>query len=100
MTVMALLVAAGMAPRIPESGAESTLTTPALVLDQPANARATSDVAILAGGCFWGVQGVFQHVEDVASAVSGYAGGAADTAHYQMVGSDATGHAGSGPSHL
>jgi peptide-methionine (S)-S-oxide reductase len=93
VTVMALLVAAGMAPRIPQSGAESALTTPALVLDQPANARATSDVAILAGGCFWGVQGVFQHVEGVAIAVSGYAGGAADTAHYQMVGSDATGHA-------
>jgi methionine-S-sulfoxide reductase len=93
VTVMALLVAAGMALRISQSGAESARTIPAPVLDQPANARATSDVAILAGGCFWGVQGVFQDVEGVASAVSGYAGGAADTAHYQMVGSDAIGHA-------
>jgi len=50
-------------------------------------------VAILADGCFWGVQGVFQHVDGVTSAVSGYAGGAADTAHYEMVSSNTTGHA-------
>jgi peptide-methionine (S)-S-oxide reductase len=48
---------------------------------------------VLAGGCFWGVQGVFQHVDGVTSAVSGYAGGRADTAHYQMVGTSTTGHA-------
>jgi peptide-methionine (S)-S-oxide reductase len=50
-------------------------------------------MAVLAGGCFWGVQGVFQHVQGVTSAVSGYAGGAADTAHYEMVGTSTTGHA-------
>ena len=50
-------------------------------------------MAVLAGGCFWGVQGVFQHVEGVRNAVSGYAGGAANTAHYRMVGSGTTGHA-------
>lgn len=49
--------------------------------------------AILAGGCFWGVQGVFQHVEGVKSATSGYAGGAAKTADYDSVGSGNTGHA-------
>ncbi|MCL2429882.1 MAG: peptide-methionine (S)-S-oxide reductase MsrA, partial [Alphaproteobacteria bacterium] len=54
---------------------------------------ATSEVAVLAGGCFWGVQGVFQHVDGVSSAVSGYAGGEQKTAHYQMVGSGTTGHA-------
>lgn len=48
---------------------------------------------VLAGGCFWGIQGVFQHVKGVENAVSGYAGGAADTAHYEMVGSGRTGHA-------
>jgi peptide-methionine (S)-S-oxide reductase len=53
----------------------------------------TSEVAVLAGGCFWGVQGVFQHVKDVSSAVSGYAGGARDTAHYEMTTSGTTGHA-------
>ncbi len=48
---------------------------------------------MLAGGCFWGVQGVFQHVAGVKNAVSGYAGGDATTAHYRVVGSGATGHA-------
>jgi peptide-methionine (S)-S-oxide reductase len=66
---------------------------PAFVLDTPANPQATSEVAILAGGCFWGVQGVFQHVQGVTSAVSGYAGGAGETAHYEMVGTNTTGHA-------
>jgi len=52
-----------------------------------------TEVAVLAGGCFWGVQGVFQHVEGVQNAVSGYAGGAADTARYRAVGGGRTGHA-------
>jgi len=47
----------------------------------------------LAGGCFWGVQGVYQHVKGVQKAVSGYAGGDAKTAHYEIVGSGMTGHA-------
>ena len=75
------------------SAAESARSIPPSVLDEPADVRATSEVAILAGGCFWGVQGVFQHVEGVTSAVSGYAGGAANTAHYEMVSSNTTGHA-------
>jgi len=49
--------------------------------------------AIFAGGCFWGVQGVYQHVKGVINAVSGYAGGAAETASYYVVGSGTTGHA-------
>jgi peptide-methionine (S)-S-oxide reductase len=48
---------------------------------------------VIAGGCFWGVQGVFQHVKGVTSAVSGYVGGAKETAQYEMVGSGTTGHA-------
>ncbi len=48
---------------------------------------------MLAGGCFWGVQGVFQHVDGVTNAVSGYAGGEAKTAKYETIGSGATGHA-------
>ena len=64
---------------------------PPPAIDEPA--PATSEVVVLAGGCFWGVQGVFQHVEGVSSAVSGYAGGAANTAHYEMVGTNTTGHA-------
>ena len=60
--------------------------------DPPAAGR-TSDVAVLAGGCFWGVQGVYQHVKGVTSAVSGYAGGEKSTARYERVGTGSTGHA-------
>ncbi|SDP28953.1 peptide-methionine (S)-S-oxide reductase [Phyllobacterium sp. OV277] len=49
--------------------------------------------AVFAGGCFWGVQGVFQHVDGVVSAISGYAGGAPETATYELVETSRTGHA-------
>jgi peptide-methionine (S)-S-oxide reductase len=55
--------------------------------------QATSEIAVLAGGCFWGVQGVFQHLKGVTGAVSGYAGGAKHTAHYEQIGQGTTGHA-------
>ena len=54
---------------------------------------ATSETAVFAGGCFWGVQGVFQHVKGVTSAVSGYAGGDKNTAKYEEVGTGRTRHA-------
>ena len=60
--------------------------------DVPAGSR-SSEVAVLAGGCFWGVQAVYQHVNGVTSAVSGYAGGEERTADYTMVGTGRTGHA-------
>jgi len=63
------------------------------VLDEPADPQATSEVAVLAGGCFWGIQGVFQHVDGVTGAVSGYAGGAAEAARYETVSTGTTGHA-------
>jgi peptide-methionine (S)-S-oxide reductase len=49
--------------------------------------------AVFAGGCFWGMEGVFEHVKGVSDVVSGYAGGKATTAHYEEVGSGRTGHA-------
>jgi peptide-methionine (S)-S-oxide reductase len=61
-------------------------------LDNPKAAGALQK-AVFAGGCFWGVQGVFQHVRGVRNAVSGYAGGDKMTAHYEIVGMGATGHA-------
>src|SRR5271169_3584235 len=88
-----LLLGAGIALRGLPLAAESARPVPPPALDEPANPTATSEVAVLAGGCFWGVQGVFQHVDGVTSAVSGYAGGGADTAHYEMVGTNTTGHA-------
>src|SRR5262249_30899015 len=68
---------------------------PAPNIDEPRN-EANSATAVFAGGCFWGVQGVFQHVQGVTSAVSGYAGGAKETAEYEKVGRGSTGHAESG----
>jgi peptide-methionine (S)-S-oxide reductase len=53
----------------------------------------TTATAVFAGGCFWGVQGVFQHVKGVTRAVSGYSGGSAETATYEQTGSGTTGHA-------
>src|SRR5471030_913213 len=64
---------------------------PAPTVDAPA--ATGPQTAVLAGGCFWGVQGVFQHVEGVTSAVSGYAGGEQATAQYEKVGSGSTHHA-------
>ena len=72
--------------------AERAVAIPAAALDEPAAASA-SENAVFAGGCFWGVQGVFQHVKGVSNAVSGYTGGAAGTARYEEVGSGTTGHA-------
>jgi peptide-methionine (S)-S-oxide reductase len=89
----ALLLGAGIALQVFPSAAESSRSIPPPVLDEPANPTATPEVAVLAGGCFWGVQGVFQHVDGVTGAVSGYAGGAANTAHYEMVATNTTGHA-------
>ena len=88
--VLALAIAGLSGPR---SSAEEARAIPAPALDEPAASTAGTEVAILAGGCFWGVQGVFQHVDGVIDAVSGYAGGARDTAQYQQVSTGSTGHA-------
>ena len=58
-----------------------------------AASQSTSEVAVLAGGCFWGVQGVYQHTTGITAAVSGYAGGQKNTANYDAIGSGGTGHA-------
>ncbi len=90
--LIAALAVSGLAAWMVPSSAEDAHVIPAPTLDeQPA--QATSEVAVLAGGCFWGVQGVFQHVEGVTRAVSGYAGGEAATAQYKTVGRGDTGHA-------
>jgi peptide-methionine (S)-S-oxide reductase len=65
---------------------------PAPTVDQPASGNHTS-TAVFSGGCFWGVEAVFERLNGVTDAVSGYAGGAAYTAHYDVVSSGITGHA-------
>ena len=67
------------------------MTTNANVNAETANGK--TETIVLAGGCFWGVQAVFQHTKGVVSAISGYAGGKADTAHYDTVSTGTTNHA-------
>jgi peptide-methionine (S)-S-oxide reductase len=90
--VMAFLLLAGWAIRGYPAAAEGAHALPAPAVDALPG-QATSAVVVLAGGCFWGVQGVFQHVNGVTSAVSGYAGGDKRTAEYETVSSGRTGHA-------
>lgn len=66
---------------------------PVATVDTPAAEATKPQVAVLAGGCFWGLQGMYQHVKGVTKVVAGYSGGTADTAHYEMVGTETTGHA-------
>ena len=88
----AVLVPLGAASLFGTSwAAEAVTRVPVPAVDEPASGH--SETAVLAGGCFWGVQGVFQHVKGVTSAVSGYAGGKAATAHYDEVSTGTTGHA-------
>jgi peptide-methionine (S)-S-oxide reductase len=86
----ALLLSAGMLSQV-SGAAETAVAVPAPVVTAPATA--TRETAIFAGGCFWGVQGVYQHVKGVGSAVSGYTGGAASDARYDRVTDGDTGHA-------
>ncbi|WP_298283615.1 peptide-methionine (S)-S-oxide reductase MsrA [Acidocella sp.] len=84
-SVSALLVGAAL------GGGAYAAPLPAPALDPPDTAmRAT---ALLSGGCFWGMQGVFEHVKGVIRVYAGYTGGAADTAHYEQVSTGTTGHA-------
>jgi methionine-S-sulfoxide reductase len=73
-------------------GAEPAVVIPAPTYDPRANTGRT-ETAVLAGGCFWGVQGVYQHLKGVKNVLSGYAGGARGTAEYEKVGGGDTGHA-------
>jgi peptide-methionine (S)-S-oxide reductase len=77
----------------PPRAAEVARAIPAPALDAAPASGAETQVAVLAGGCFWGVQGVFQHMKGVTSAVSGYAGGDKRSAHYNLVSTGMTGHA-------
>ena len=90
--VAAMIAVAAWQPWATSAAAEEAVAIPAPAVDVQPGPR-TTEIAVLAGGCFWGVQGVFQHVDGVTRAVSGYAGGEADTANYEMVGQGTTGHA-------
>lgn len=87
----ALLALAFAVLTVPACAADLNKRIPAPALD-PASA-AQSETLVLAGGCFWGQQGVFQHVKGVSKVVAGYSGGTKATATYEMVTTETTGHA-------
>ena len=87
----AALLMTGAAFYFTPSAAEEARVIPAPTVDEQVNFE--TETATLAGGCFWGVQGVFQHVNGVVSATSGYAGGSKTTAQYEAVSGGDTGHA-------
>ncbi|WP_428341691.1 peptide-methionine (S)-S-oxide reductase MsrA [Mycobacterium sp.] len=95
LAVIGLAAAAFLvrSPVMPTASGTTASALPSPTIDEPASGGSKSETAVLAGGCFWGVQGVFQHVKGVSAAQSGYAGGDAATANYETVGTETTGHA-------
>lgn len=75
------------------SVSDAAVSLPDPAVDTPAAAKSGMQTAVFAGGCFWGIEAVFEHVKGVSQAVSGYSGGTAETADYQKVSSGNTRHA-------
>jgi peptide-methionine (S)-S-oxide reductase len=75
------------------AGDNAVTAVPNPAVDAHIATSKTQQTAVVAGGCFWGIQAVFQHVKGVVNATSGYSGGAANTAEYELVSSGDTGHA-------
>ena len=75
------------------AGSGANAAVPAPAVDEAKAAAKGKETAVVAGGCFWGIQAVFQHVKGVRSATSGYSGGTVDHPDYEMVSSGQTGHA-------
>ena len=92
-TLLALAIVAAVGACNLAGARSKPIALPDPKLDAPLKASKSDAVAVFAGGCFWGVEAVFDHVKGVKQAVSGYAGGAANTAEYDTVSTGATGHA-------
>lgn len=75
------------------NAAEKVAVLPNPAVDAPLATSSGKQTAVIAGGCFWGIQAVFQHVKGVKSAISGYSGGSSSTAEYEVVSTGTTGHA-------
>jgi peptide-methionine (S)-S-oxide reductase len=96
LVAVALAVTCSLAVALARNGAPGApvkTLVPDPAVDAPLSASAGTETMVVAGGCFWGVQAVFQHVKGVVRATSGYAGGTAKTAQYEIVSSGRTGHA-------
>src|SRR5512144_240630 len=92
IVVMAALLAGLVGAPAPAAAGESAVVIPAPALDTP-RAAGPLQTAVLAGGCFWGVQGVYEHVRGVRTVLAGYSGGDKATADYEAVSRGGTGHA-------
>jgi peptide-methionine (S)-S-oxide reductase len=92
LAVLSLAAIALTLWRAPLLGAEAAVAIAPPLIDNP-KTPGPPQTAVLAGGCFWGMQGVFQHVRGVRKVVAGYAGGDRSTAQYETVSSGTTGHA-------
>jgi len=90
--IIALALVGAAIWRSPLMGAEAPVSIAVPTVDNP-KAAGPPQTAVLAGGCFWGVQGVFEHVRGVKKVLAGYAGGDRSTAQYETVSSGSTGHA-------
>jgi len=89
----ALILLALVAGTTACSAKAANAAVPAPAVDAPRAATSAKQTAVIAGGCFWGIQAVFQHVKGVISATSGYSGGAVKNPDYEMVSTGRTGHA-------
>jgi peptide-methionine (S)-S-oxide reductase len=92
IVILAVLLAVAVAAPRPALAAEPAVVIPAPAVDAP-RAAGPLQTAVLAGGCFWGVQGVYEHVRGVRQVLSGYSGGDKATAEYEVVSRGGTGHA-------
>ena len=92
MSALLLLLTVGGAIAC-NAGDKPITAVPSPVVDAAITASKGEQTAVVAGGCFWGIQAVFQHVKGVTNATSGYSGGAVNTAQYEMVSTGNTGHA-------
>jgi peptide-methionine (S)-S-oxide reductase len=88
--LLAVLCCGGLAACNASSAA---VAIPSPAVDLPLAAAKGSETVVVAGGCFWGIQAVFEHVKGVTAVTAGYSGGSAMTAHYEVVSSGMTGHA-------
>lgn len=93
IVLVAILVLGSIVVWNRANAAENGVVLPNPAVDAPLAATSGKQTAVIAGGCFWGLQAVFQHVKGVKSATSGYSGGSSSTAEYEAVSAGTTGHA-------
>jgi peptide-methionine (S)-S-oxide reductase len=94
LSVSVLLLIGVLAVSMAGNAGDNAITAvPSPLVDAPITKNNNPQTAVVAGGCFWGIQAVFQHVKGVISATSGYSGGSANTAEYELVSTGDTGHA-------